>query len=123
MFEAAEIEHEVSDADYDAQVPELREALLDAQLDMLEAGRKGLLILVGGVEGAGKGDTINLLQTWLDPRHAWVHAFSRRDAHEMRYPRYQRYWKALPPRGRTSIFFGSWYTDPVIDHVFGDGEA
>jgi polyphosphate:AMP phosphotransferase len=30
-----------------------------------------------------------------------------------------RFWRALPPSGRTGIFFGSWYTAPVVDRVYG----
>jgi|CXWL01.1.fsa_nt_gi polyphosphate:AMP phosphotransferase len=29
-----------------------------------------------------------------------------------------RFWKALPARGRIGIFFGSWYTDPIVDRVY-----
>jgi polyphosphate kinase 2 (PPK2 family) len=29
-----------------------------------------------------------------------------------------RYWRALPPKGRIGILFGSWYTAPIIDRVF-----
>jgi polyphosphate:AMP phosphotransferase len=29
-----------------------------------------------------------------------------------------RFWRALPPRGRIGILFGSWYTAPIIDRVF-----
>ena len=28
-----------------------------------------MLILIAGVEGAGKGETVNLLNEWMDPRH------------------------------------------------------
>jgi polyphosphate:AMP phosphotransferase len=29
-----------------------------------------------------------------------------------------RFWRSLPPKGKIGIFFGSWYTEPIIDHVF-----
>jgi len=29
-----------------------------------------------------------------------------------------RYWRALPPKGKIGILFGSWYTAPIIDRVF-----
>ena len=28
-----------------------------------------LIVLIGGVDGAGKGETVNLLNEWMDPRH------------------------------------------------------
>jgi polyphosphate kinase 2 (PPK2 family) len=30
-----------------------------------------------------------------------------------------RFWRALPPKGRIGIFFGSWYTQPIIGRVYG----
>jgi len=29
-----------------------------------------------------------------------------------------RFWRALPPRGAIGIFFGSWYTAPIVDRVY-----
>jgi polyphosphate kinase 2 (PPK2 family) len=28
-----------------------------------------------------------------------------------------RFWQALPPKGKIGIFFGSWYTDPILQRV------
>lgn len=61
MFEAAELSHDVSKAAYRRQEPRLREALLNAQYDLNQNGRFPVLILIAGVEGAGKGETVNLL--------------------------------------------------------------
>ena len=30
-----------------------------------------------------------------------------------------RFWRALPPKGKTGVFFGSWYTAPIVDRVYG----
>ena len=30
-----------------------------------------------------------------------------------------RFWRALPPKGKIGIFFGSWYTDPILGRVAG----
>ena len=30
-----------------------------------------------------------------------------------------RVWRALPPKGKTGVFFGSWYTAPIVDRVYG----
>ena len=29
-----------------------------------------------------------------------------------------RYRRALPPKGKLGMLFGSWYTAPIIDRVF-----
>jgi polyphosphate:AMP phosphotransferase len=30
-----------------------------------------------------------------------------------------RFWRALPPKGKIGILFGSWYTDPIVGRVMG----
>lgn len=118
MFESAELKHKLSDEEYDQEVPALREALLDAQFDLLEKKERSLLIIVGGVEGAGKGDTINLLSSWLDPRYLDIHALSAKSDEESARPEYYRHFRRLPPKGKIGIHFGSWHSMPIVDHAF-----
>jgi polyphosphate kinase 2 (PPK2 family) len=30
-----------------------------------------------------------------------------------------RYWRALAPKGKIGVLFGSWYTDPILNRVTG----
>ncbi|MDD4964551.1 MAG: polyphosphate:AMP phosphotransferase [Gallionella sp.] len=118
MFESAELGHKITKATYDAEVPALREALLAAQFDLSQKGKSAVIILVGGVDGAGKGETVNLLNAWMDPRHIEVHVMG--DTPEtLQYPHMWRYWRALPPKGKIGMFFGSWYTPPIVQRVLG----
>lgn len=55
---------------------------------------------VGGVEGAGKGETINLLSSWLDPRQLEVHAVTAPSDERHARPEYFRHFRRLPPRGK-----------------------
>ena len=57
-------------------MPELRAALLDAQYDLKEQGKIPVIVLVSGQDGAGKGETINVLYEWMDPRFISTLAFS-----------------------------------------------
>ncbi|HWH48854.1 MAG TPA: polyphosphate:AMP phosphotransferase [Burkholderiales bacterium] len=117
MFESAELGHAISPATYARAVPKLREALLDAQYDLFQDGRFPVMILIAGIDGAGKGETVNLLNEWMDPRHINVAAFGESSDEERERPPMWRYWRELPPRGRIGIFFGHWYTDPILDRV------
>jgi len=117
MFESAELRHVVDKASYDAEVPKLREALLDAQLDLLERASFPVVIVVGGVDGAGKGETVNLLNEWMDPRHIQTHGMGEPTDEEGQRPPMWRFWRLLPPKGKIGIFFGSWYTQPIVDRV------
>lgn len=118
MFESAELEHTMSDKEYKAQESELREALLNAQFDLGEAKDRSVLIIVAGVEGAGKGETMNLLSSWLDPRQLEIHAISGGTDEEHARPEYYRYFRRLPPRGKIGVHFGSWHTMPLVQHAY-----
>ena len=117
MFESAEVGHCISKSEYHKREPLLREALLKAQYELLAQARFPVLIIIGGVDGAGKGETVNLLNEWMDPRHIITHAFGRLTDEENQRPPMWRYWRALPPKGRIGVLFGSWYTDPIVARV------
>ena len=117
MFESASLAHHISKAAYRRAEPKLREALLNAQYDLKQDGRFSVLILIAGVEGAGKGETVNLLNEWMDPRHIEVSGFAEPSDEENERPRLWRYWRALPPKGKIGIFFGGWHTQPIVDRV------
>ena len=123
MFESAELRRVVDKATYDAEVPALRASLLEAQLDVLERASFPVIILIGGVDGAGKGETVNLLNEWMDPRHIQTHGLGAPGDEERQRPRMWRFWRVLPPRGRIGIYFGSWYTVPILDRVLEDRPA
>ncbi len=118
MFQSAELGHKLSKAQYKRIEPKLRADLLDAQFDLHKNGRFPVVILISGVRGAGKGETVNLINEWMDPRHIHTHAFDNPSDEERERPPMWRFWRALPPRGRIGILFGSWYTAPIIDRVF-----
>ena len=119
MFESAEIGHQLDKREYKREEPKLRQRLLALQYKLLEDAKFPVLILVNGVDGAGKGETVNLLNEWMDPRHIRTRAFGELTDSERKRPEMWRYWQALPPKGRIGIFFGSWYTDPILRRVMG----
>ena len=119
MFESAELGHKIDKDSYKKEVPKLRAALLDAQYDLKEQGKIPVVVLVSGQDGAGKGETINILYEWMDPRFLSTLAFSAPTDEERQRPFMWRYWRALPPKGRIGIFAGSWYSSPIHDHIEG----
>ena len=119
MFESAEMGHAIDKATYNRRVPKLREALLSAQLDVLETKKFPVLVLINGVEGAGKGETAHILSEWMDARHIITHGFGEHTDEERARPPMWRFWRALPPKGNVGLFFGSWYSDPILGRVLG----
>jgi len=119
MFESAELGHKIDKKTFKKEVPILREALLDAQLELLQAARFSVIILISGVDGAGKGETVNILNEWMDPRHIRTHALDEPSDEELERPVMWRYWRVLPPKGRVGIFFRSWYSAPINERIHG----
>jgi polyphosphate:AMP phosphotransferase len=119
MFESAELGHSVSKRDWARKMPGVRRALLDAQARVLAASEFPVVCLVGGVDGGGKGDVVNLLLEWMDPRHIQVNAMGDPTDEERARPPMWRFWRALPPKGKTGVFFNSWYSEPILDRVHG----
>jgi polyphosphate:AMP phosphotransferase len=119
MFESAELGHSVAKRDYERQVPKLRATLLDAQMRVLDRADFPVILVSGGVDGGGKGEVVNLLLEWMDPRHVQAHSMSDPTDEESQRPPMWRFWRALPPKGKTGIFFGSWHTAPTVDRVYG----
>jgi polyphosphate kinase 2 (PPK2 family) len=115
MFESADLEHKVSKEEYKREEPKLREALLNAQFDLGTIKKFPVLLIIGGVDGAGKGETVNLLNEWMDPRHIVTYAFGPTSDEEAARPPMWRFWRSLPAKGKIGVFFGSWYTVPIVN--------
>ena len=118
MFEVAELGRQVSKEEYEHREPEMRTALLKMQAE-LQAADFPVLLVFAGVEGAGKSETVNLMHEWMDPRYLQTHAFGPKSDEESERPEFWRYWRRMPPNGRIGIFFGSWYTTPIVKRVDG----
>lgn len=117
MFESAEIDHEISKDDYEQQEEQLRTQLLAAQVAMREQGKQGVLVVIAGIDAAGKGETVSLINSWLDPRRVHTFAFGDPTEEERERPPLWRYWRALPPKGEVGIFFDTWYTAALDSFV------
>jgi AMP-polyphosphate phosphotransferase len=120
MFESAELGHKITKERFAEEAPKVREALLDAQYDLAKAARFPVVLLIGGVDGAGKGEVLNLLNAWMDPRHIHTFALDAETDEERERPPMGRFWRALPPKGKIGIFMGSWYTMPIVRRVYGE---
>ena len=70
----------------------------------------GLLVLVNGMEQAGKGTAVTQLRQWVDPRLLKVEATIGYCplAHQ---PIWQTHTKAMPRHGDVMVYFGNWYAD------------
>lgn len=109
MFTAAESDPKLSKEQAGPIEAKLRTALLKAQYARLQKAQRALLIVIAGIDGAGTGASVNLINEWMDARFIRTMAFGEATPEEKRYPPLWRYWQPLPALGRTGIVFGSWY--------------
>jgi polyphosphate:AMP phosphotransferase len=124
MFESVEVGREVAKKEYEKSVVVLRARILDAQHALARTGLN-LVVLVGGVEGAGKTDVARRLLGWMDARGLRVESYTDRSDEEEERPEYWRYWRTLPAAGHGAILVGSWYTKPIVGRAFkkiGEGD-
>ncbi|MCX9157714.1 polyphosphate:AMP phosphotransferase [Niveibacterium sp. 24ML] len=119
MFESAELGHSIDNKTFRKEVESLRVELLNIQFELREAAKFPVLLLISGVDGGGKSETINMLYEWLDPRFLSTLAFSTLTDEERDRPHMWRYWRSLPPKGRIGIFAGSWYSSPIAERIEG----
>lgn len=118
MFKTAELGQSVSKPDFKRREPILRQELLEVQRDLRELGKFSVIILFGGVDGGGKGETVNVLNEWLDPRWLFTQAYTAPTKEEQARPEYWRFWRDLPPRGQIGLFLSAWYSQPLVDRAY-----
>ena len=96
----------------------LREHLAELQLPQIAYGRRAI-ILVEGLEGAGKKNALKQIPAAFDPCHFAVHCteYDRRESNEGHW--LARFWRQLPSAGNTSIMLRSWYRRVLDDRVLG----
>ncbi len=96
----------------------LRLQLIEAQYALRDTRDKprgrGVLILMSGVELAGKGEALTQLREWADPRLFKVSARLPATPHS---PVWLRDAALLPQKGEIVILFGNWYGDLLKAHM------
>jgi len=120
MFESAKLGHKIDKKTFKEEVQKLREALLEAQFELRKRGIFQVFVLISGMDGAGKGETLNDLYSWMDPRFLSACAFAAPTQEETEHPFMWRFWRELPPKGRIGIFSGSWYSSPIHRRIIGE---
>ena len=118
MFESARLPQKMTKKEFKKLEPELREQLLAAQLPMIEKQPFSTLILVDGLDGAGKGEAVARLYGWMDARHLVCNAYGEPTDEARLRPPLWRYWRDLPAKGETAIVFGSWYQAVLRDWIY-----
>ncbi len=79
-----------------------------------------VVVMFCGVDGAGKHESVNLLNEWMDPRWISTSAYGEETEEEKLRPRMWRYWNDLPGAGEIGLYLNAWATLPLLKRVKGE---
>src|SRR2546422_10010237 len=88
--------------------------LLELQYLMYAEHRRALLVVLQGMDAAGKDGTIRHVMRGFNPQGCRVTAFKTPTAEEADHDFLWRVHRAVPPRGDIAIFNRSHYEDVLI---------
>ncbi len=100
-----------------AALAEAEAALLDLQDRFLARADRSLLIVLQGIDAAGKDGTIKHVMSGLNPEGVEVHSFKAPSATERAHDYLWRHQTALPEFGRIAVFNRSHYENVLITRV------
>jgi polyphosphate:AMP phosphotransferase len=119
VFESAEVGNRIGKSDFEAQVPDLRVGLINAQFDLRDAGFPVIVLLLGD-DRLSCDAVLDGLAEWTDTRYIDTNYFGPPTEEEAQRPRFWRYWRALPRRGRIGVFIGAWASRAIADLVLDE---
>jgi PPK2 family polyphosphate:nucleotide phosphotransferase len=79
-----------------------------------------LLVIIQGMDAAGKDSTIKHVMSGLNPQGCDVHSFKAPSGEELDHDYLWRTIKALPERGRIGIFNRSYYEEVLVVRVHAE---
>jgi PPK2 family polyphosphate:nucleotide phosphotransferase len=91
--------------------------LSDLQERLYAAGRWAVLIVLQGMDAAGKDSVIAHVMSGVNPQGCDVHSFKAPSAEELDHDFMWRTTTRLPARGRIGIFNRSYYEDVLVARV------
>jgi PPK2 family polyphosphate:nucleotide phosphotransferase len=94
-----------------------RQKLVEMQELFWANGTHSMLIILQGMDAAGKDSTIAHVMSGVNPQGCQVTSFKTPSEEELNHDFLWRHTKALPERGRIGIFNRSYYEDVLIVKV------
>lgn len=91
--------------------------LADLQDKLYAEARNGVLVVLQGMDTAGKDGVVKHVMSGLNPAGVDVYSFKQPSEEEQRHDYLWRASKVLPERGRIAIFNRSYYEDVIVTRV------
>jgi len=93
------------------------EMLAEYQARLAAEERHGLLVVLQGIDAAGKDGTIRHVMSGVNPQGVSVHSFKVPSAEELSHDFLWRYGRRVPARGQIAIFNRSHYEEVLVVRV------
>jgi PPK2 family polyphosphate:nucleotide phosphotransferase len=100
-----------------ALLAEGTQLLADYQDRLAAQDTYGVLLVLQGIDAAGKDGTIKHVMSGVNPQAVQVTSFKQPSAEELNHDYLWRYQRALPGRGRIGIFNRSHYEEVLVVRV------
>jgi PPK2 family polyphosphate:nucleotide phosphotransferase len=96
---------------------QVTELLADYQDRLAAQDTFGVLLVLQGIDGAGKDSTIKHVMRGINPQGVTVKSFKEPSTEELQHDFLWRHQRALPDRGRIGIFNRSHYEEVLVVRV------
>jgi len=105
------------EAELKAKLLENIGAIAKLQNKLFAENRRSLLIILQGMDGAGKDGTIKHIMSGVNPQGVWIYSFKHPSAVELEHDYLWRHAQKLPEHGQITIFNRSHYENVLISKV------
>lgn len=99
------------------QMADCLDRMRDLQYLLYAEGGRALLVVLHGLDAAGKDGAIRHVFSGLNPQGTWVTSFKQPSAEEAAHDFLWRIHRATPARGEIAIFNRSHYEDVLVARV------
>lgn len=119
MLEDFEKGTEISKEEYEKELLELRTELIKTQY-LFRKYKRPMILVLTGLDGAGKGEMVNTLADVMDSRLMEVSTFWQETDEENERPYHWRFWNAMPTGGKLGVYFNGWYEKLIRTNIETD---
>lgn len=109
--------HYESKKHYHKRLRKIRSEIVDLQNVLYAHGRYAVLLIIQGMDAAGKDGAIKHVMSGVNPQGCQVFGFKEPSSEELDHDFLWRATKRLPERGRIGIFNRSYYEEVLIARV------
>lgn len=111
-----DLNHDMSDEEYDRIIGSLQHQAMDMLYALYEHKVAGVVVFEG-TDAAGKGGAIKRLTRRMDPRLFDVSTTAAPTKEELSFHYLWRFYKSLPTKGHITIYDRSWYGRVMVEKI------